>query len=456
MQTTLIIVGAYLIIMLGVAWYFSRNQSLDTYFVNGRQTKLWMMTLSNVAVIIGAGATIAIVTEVYRTGISYGLALPASLMFGLLLLGLFAKRIRMMGDKYNAYTVVDFYGSRFDRKNKILTGVMQLFLQCIWMGIQTVALAALIQVILGVNAMLSVIITIGITLIYTTMGGLKLDMISDFVEFWVLLITFTVTAIIGYLKIGSITSFLEALPQSHLDPFAFGGVSWFVGALLLSGFIFIGNSLYWQRIFAAESPQIARRSFFLAIPIVAFLSVLVIFFGLLSASLLPGISADTALFTLLQELLGPVFASFGIAAMLVMLMSSIDSNVVAGSAVLYREFYDKSIHRVSRARFLTAVFGTVGGLIALLIPDIITLSLLVTYLALILVPSALAGLYSKRISANASFSSLLIPAIVLLVAFPFLEKNTFLITTPLSVAILFLYDPLMKNRAMKKPTKQHL
>jgi len=52
--------------MLFVAWYFSRKGSLEVYYLNQRKTSLWLMTFSNVATIVGAGATVAIVSEVYK------------------------------------------------------------------------------------------------------------------------------------------------------------------------------------------------------------------------------------------------------------------------------------------------------------------------------------------------------------------------------------------------------
>lgn len=61
--------------MLAVAWYFSRKQSLDAYFINKRKTSLWLMVFSTISTIVGASATISVVSEVYNSGISYGLAL---------------------------------------------------------------------------------------------------------------------------------------------------------------------------------------------------------------------------------------------------------------------------------------------------------------------------------------------------------------------------------------------
>ena len=96
MNTTLIILFIYLALMFGVAWYFSRKESLNAYFLNSKKTSLWFMTFSTVATIVGAGGVVAIVSEVYNSGISYGLALPISFVAGMIILGLMAKKIKIL------------------------------------------------------------------------------------------------------------------------------------------------------------------------------------------------------------------------------------------------------------------------------------------------------------------------------------------------------------------------
>jgi len=171
MNQVLIVLIIYLVVMFGVAWYFSRRESLEAYFLNKRKTSLWLMTFSTVASIVGAGATVAIVSEVYNSGISYGIALPISLIIGVLVLGIFAKKIKAMGDDYDAHTIVDFFNKRFDVKNKILTGALQLFLLIIWVGIQAVAIASLATVLVGMDYQIALFFAAVITILYTTIGG---------------------------------------------------------------------------------------------------------------------------------------------------------------------------------------------------------------------------------------------------------------------------------------------
>jgi len=450
MNPTIIVLLIYLAIIFFIAWFFSRNESVESYFLNKKKTSLWLMTFSTVSTVVGAGATVAIVSEVYNSGISYGLALPFSFVIGMIILGITAKKIKIIGDEYEAHTIVDFFHKRFDVKNQILTGILQLFLLIIWIGIQAVAIASLAYVLTGINYQLALFFTAVITILYTAIGGLKADIITDFIQFWIILGMFVILAIVSYNHVGSFSNLVANLPKGHLNPFAFGGISWFIGVILLSGWLYLGNTTHWQRIFSAENQKIARKSFFLAIPFVLLLSTLVLFIGLVATTSLSGIKQETAIFALMEKLLSPALIGVGFASILAVIMSSIDSLLIGGSTIIYKALFKNenanSNEKLFYAKGITALFGILGFFLAFLIPNIITLSLVVTYLALIFVPAIFAGIYSKKVSANASFYSILIPTIVLFILFPIIKENTFIITTPLSILIILLFDKIFKNK----------
>lgn len=450
MDTTILVLIIYLAIMFFVAWFFSRKESIDAYFVNKRKTNIWLLTFSTVATVVGAGATVAIVSEVYNTGISYGIALPISFIAGMFILGMIAKKIKTIGDQYDARTIVDFFEKRFDKKNRNLVGILQLFLLTIWIGVQAIAISSLASVLIGIDYNVAIFVAAAITILYTAIGGLKVDIITDFIQFWIIALVFIVMAILGYQHIGSLGNLFSQLPSGHLDIFAFGGVSWFVGVLIVSGFLYLGNTTHWQRIFSAENELTAKRSFFWAIPITAFLGLIVLFLGLISVVLLPEVQKETAIFALMDNILPPWLVGAGFAAILAVIMSSIDSLLVGGSTIIHKAlFKDKNLEAKKEllyARVLTGVFGIFGFVLAFLIPNIVTLSLIVTYLALIFVPPIYAALYSKKVTANASFYSILLPSIVLFILFPFLKENTFVVTVLLGVLIITLYDKVFKSK----------
>jgi SSS family solute:Na+ symporter len=435
--------------MLAVAWYASRKESLEAYYLNKRETSLWLMVFSNVATIVGAGATVAIVSEVYNSGISYGIALPTCFIFGMIILGIIAKKIRAIGEEYDAYSIVDFFEKRFGRNNKIIVGISQLFLVFVWTALQLVAVATLANVLTGVDFQLAIILSVGVTILYTSLGGLRADIFTDFIQFWIILIVFMIMSVFGYLKIGGFENLLSSLPQGHLNPFGFGGISWLIGAVILSGFIYVANTAHWQRILSAKDAETARKSFFYSIPFMIAISLMVLFFGLLASAMLSEINQDSAVFSLMENILPPSLVGIGFASILAVIMSSVDSLIVSGSTIVYRAVFKKNKFEnkkeVLNAKLITILFGIIGGFVAFVVPSIITLSLFVTYFTLIFVPATFAGLYSKKITGRASFYSILIPLVLLIVLFPIVGKNTFLITTLLAILIILFYDKLFKT-----------
>jgi Na+/proline symporter len=228
-----------------------------------------------------------------------------------------------------------------------------------------------------------------------------------------------------------------------------------IGVIVLSGFLYLGNTTHWQRIFSAENQKTARNSFFLSIPFVILLGFIVLFLGLIASVLLSGIKQELAIFLLMDKILPPSFVGIGFASILAVIMSSIDSLLVGGSTIIYRGVFKKnqfdSKKEMFYARLITALFGVAGFLIAFLIPNMITLSLIVTYLALIFVPPIIAGINSKSTTSNASFYSILIPTILLFILYPFLKENTFIITSPLGILMIIFYDKMFKSQKKLAP-----
>jgi SSS family solute:Na+ symporter len=340
-------------------------------------------------------------------------------------------------------------------KNKILTTFVQVFLLVIWIAIQAIAIASLASVLTGIDYKITLFLTAAVTILYTSMGGLKIDILTDFVQFWIILITFLIMAVIGFNYVGGFSNLLANLPTGHLDPFAFGGVAWFLGAVLLSGWMYLGNTSHWQRIFSAKNQETAKKSFLLSIPFVLILSLIVVFLGLVASIKLSGINPDFAFFYLMTDMLPPVLVGVGFASILAVIMSSVDSLVIGGSTILYKTFFKKhqftNKKEIFFARLITCLFGFGGFLLAFAVPKIITLSLIVSYLALIFVPPVLAGMYSKRISADASFYSILIPTILLFLLYPILDSNTFLVSSPLGILLILFYDRMFKKKRELTP-----
>lgn len=444
MNITLIILLVYLVVMFGVAWYFSRRESLEGYFINNKRTGLWLLTMASFATMIGAGSTVAIVSESYRTGISYGITFPLAIILGSIVLIVLSKKIKKAADEYDAYTVVEYFEKRFDRKNKILALILQIFMIVAVLGTQSIAMASLASVLIGINLKLAFLLAAGVTVLYITIGGLKIDFITDLIQSFIIIGLFLVLGAVVFLRIGGITGLASSLPPGHLDLFAFAGPAWFFAVIIFGGLLYLGSST-WQRIAASKNQKTARNSYILTIPFFVVFSLILLLVGLSSRLLLPGLeNPDLALFSLIQSTLPSWLVGIGFAAIFAVIMSSMDSEVIAGSTIIYRSLFKKQ-HFSNRkelfnARLITALFGIAGFSLAFFVENIVSMSLFASYLTITTAIPLIVSLYSKKISANAIFFALLISVLSLVILFPLIGASSWVFPMVTSIGIMIVYD----------------
>jgi len=253
-------------------------------------------------------------------------------------------------------------------------------------------------------------------------------------------------AIIGIFKIGGLQNLFSSLPAGHLYVFNFGGISWMIMAVLIGGFTLLGRSADWQRTFSAESPEVARKAYFLAIPFILILAIIVILLGLFATVLIPGVVPEQATFLLMYKLLPPAFIGIGLASILAVVMSTIDSLLVAGSTIVYNEMDNGKIRNKLRTiRMITVIFGVLSVLVAFLFPKIVLLALFVAYAAIIFVPGIIVGFTNNKISSNAVFYSILIPIILLIISFPILKEKSF-VAILVGVVVILFYDKVFRRK----------
>ncbi|HLP79050.1 MAG TPA: hypothetical protein VK158_00285, partial [Acidobacteriota bacterium] len=238
--------------------------------------------------------------------------------------------------------------------------------------------------------------------------------------------------------------YFAQLPGTFINPAAYGGAWWFIGTLFLSGFAYVANASHWQRILSARSVSTAKTAFRVAIPVVFCLCLVIIFIGLSSHILVQTNTPESVLFTLMEQTLPTWSQGIAFAAIIAVLISSLDTLVISGATISYGLFFKKyelsQESEMLHARLITAIFGIMGYIVAALHPHIVRFSSFSTHISLIFAPPVIAALLAPRLSSNSVFYSLLVPFLVLIPLFPLMRTSTFLVTTPLSIGILYFYD----------------
>ncbi len=207
------IVGTYFFIVLAVGLFFSRKagSSLSEFFLSGRNSPWWLLGVSMVATTFSADTPNLVTGLVRVDGVAGNWGWWAFLLTGMLTVFVFAKLWR----RSMVMTDVEFYELRYSGGlAAFLRGFRALYLGLIFnvlvMGTVSLAAVKFGEIVLGWPGWLTLLIAGSITLAYSTFGGLRAVIITDFVQFFLAMIgaIWGAIYILGLPEVGGIDGLL--------------------------------------------------------------------------------------------------------------------------------------------------------------------------------------------------------------------------------------------------------
>jgi len=186
-----IIIISFLLLTLLVGFIVSKKsgENASEFFLSGRNMPWWLLGLSMVATTFSTD-TPNLVTDIVRNnGVAGNWVWWVFLLTGLLTVFVYAKLWR----KSNVNTDIEFYELRYSGKPaKFLRGFRALYLGVIFnvlaMGGISLAAIKIGQVMLGLTAFETIAMAGTITVIFSTMGGFKGVVYTDFLLFFVAMV----------------------------------------------------------------------------------------------------------------------------------------------------------------------------------------------------------------------------------------------------------------------------
>ena len=141
----LIAIFVYLLVLTGIAVYKSRQVKTQADFsLAGRSLSPWIMVCTMLAVWIGTGSIVGNAGQAYRDGLA-ALILPLGTFIGMILLSRIAGKART----FEAYTVPEIIGSRFNRTARLLAVVALIVAYMVIVSYQFNAGGMVLEVIVG-------------------------------------------------------------------------------------------------------------------------------------------------------------------------------------------------------------------------------------------------------------------------------------------------------------------
>ncbi|WP_297335369.1 sodium:solute symporter family protein [Algoriphagus sp.] len=423
----LLIFFIYMIIMLGVGFFFMRkNTNQEDYYVGGRSIGSIHIGLSVVATDVGGGFSIGLGGLGFAMGISGSWMLFTGLLGAWMAAVLLIPRVKSDPAFARFFTFPQIIGYLYNSTTAKVAAIICFLGYVGFTSSQLLAGAKLASGTFEVLDLQTALLIMGaIAVIYTVMGGLKAVIYTDTVQWIILMLGLMFIGIpIAYHFVGGWEGIHSTLPAEF---FSLSNLSWqdlFNWGITIIPIWFVGMTLY-QRIFAARDEKTARKAWFIAglfeWPIMAFMGVSL---GLLSRvaveqGALEGFSTamdpEMGLPVLLSQILPAGILGLMMSAYFSAVLSTADSCLMAASGNLTTDLLGRFLKNKSHqtemrvSQLLTLGIGIVAIFIAWQMTEVLSL-MLYSYAFMVsglLVP-VVAGLFFKVRDPDAAISAMVV------------------------------------------------
>ncbi len=182
-----IIIG-FFVVSLGIGIYSMRGagKSAADFFLSGRNMPWWLLGISMVATTFSADTPNLVTDIVRQNGIAGNWAWWAFLLTGMLTVFVYAKLWR----RSQVLTDLEFYELRYSGKMAaFLRGFralyLGLFFNILVMATVCLAIIKIGAVMLEWSALQTLLVAMSVTAVYSTLGGLKGILLTDFFQFFI-------------------------------------------------------------------------------------------------------------------------------------------------------------------------------------------------------------------------------------------------------------------------------
>lgn len=287
-------------VVVAVGFFVSKRIEGDSsnFLVGGRMLPYWLVGGALMGSAVDTNATLGNTDLAYQFGFWAGAALPLGLALCLLLTGLFfARPMNRMG----LTSFPDYYRLRFGRSVEVGASLLLVVAFCMLVAGNLVAGGFLFNYFLGMPYWLGVVLIAAIAVAYTGTGGLIADAYTAIIQMALIL----VGAIGLFIWMSNTHGIVIADGMGPLalgqlsDPAQGAVINW--ATLIALGIGDIVAIDFMQRVFAAKSPDAARKACFSAAAGTALIGVPFGLVILASQSFMPAELDGPALFVLLDQ-----------------------------------------------------------------------------------------------------------------------------------------------------------
>ncbi|MBC7106800.1 MAG: hypothetical protein H5T97_12780, partial [Firmicutes bacterium] len=336
--------------LAGISTYILVQKSGKRFIIAGRSLPFIFIGTMFLAQATDANSTLGNAAAVYTGGFWSGFQFPLGLAICLLVVGIwYARPLHRM----NLITLPDFYFRRYSNATEILVALLMAFSFIILVAGNIAGCGWILSSVFpSLSLVEGMLIMAGTVFIYTLAGGLFSCVATDIIQLYPAILAFVGSVIYLLSKFGW-GFFAQAIPPGFLDLSGLTSVE--NGALLnWAGILSLGLGDvialdFMERVFAADSPDTARRGCFWGAAWTLVIGLCASFIGLAGLSLFPDIADSRQILPQMSMTVLPfVLGLFTMAGVIGAGLSTANGGLLAICAVFARNILQRNILRTRR------------------------------------------------------------------------------------------------------------
>lgn len=389
------------VIVIGIVFAKTANQSSENYFLGGRSLGPWVTAMSAEASDMSGWLLMGLPGVAYWCGLADAAWTAIGLALGTYLNWLIvSKRLRRYSIRANnSITLPEFFSNRFRENKKLIMTLSALFILIfftVYAASCFVTCGKLFSTLFGLPYISMMIVGAAFVLLYTILGGFLAESASDFMQGVVMIVALAVVVTVSTINAGGFGAVIEnagkipgfldffglATPVMHELPDGtvqqvveagkpmFGEAAeygWLsVCSMLAWGLGYFGMPQVLLRFMAIRREDELKRSRRIAMIWVLISLAVAVFIGIVGRQLfgaehLTKSSAENIFITLSKSALPPIFAGLVMAGILAATISSSDSYLLIAASAFAKNIYqglikkdanDKQVMLISRITLL--------------------------------------------------------------------------------------------------------
>lgn len=406
------LVIVYFLFLFGMSFYINKTsiKTYDDYNVAGRTVSLFPLVLTFLGTAVGGATLLGFMQNGYLYGMGQQWLNFAILIAGLLMLGIFLKRIRSIGEKYQMVTIADFTVLRFGEGARIPTIVSVLLANCALTGMQFAAIATVLNLTMGLDITTGILVSWVLLTLKTYYGGMKSVIWQDAFHGTIQTIGIFSLFVVVIIASGGLERVSEQAALANQSEFlSLLGIApseVLVYLLTIGAYQFVRQDL-WQRFWAAGSAKVAKNGYWISIILTFITGVFIISTGVMGRFGLNigEIESSLTYYTIIGNVFSFPMVVVMVIALLATVISSADSFCMSGASSIIndiirpriKETPDMDSRLLKYSRLSVIVVSVLALILALSIPKLV--SLWVTGAAMLvagLLAPVIAGLFWNK------------------------------------------------------------